>query len=186
MRIAVIYGGTRANGNTELLAERVVAGLQADRIHLKDYTVYPIEDLRHAEGGFQEVGDDYSALIDRVLQNDILVFATPIYWYGMSGSMKNFVDRWSQTLRDADRPRFRERMSEMTAYVVAVGGDRPRLKGLPLALQFQHIFDFFGARYAGYLLGEGNRPGEILDDEEALRKAELWNEELKEQAATTP
>lgn len=182
MKIAVIYGGTRANGNTETLAEQALKGLKAERIFLKDYTIRPIEDLRHSPEGFHDVGDDYNVVIDRVLEHDILLFATPIYWYGMSGYMKNFVDRWTQTLRDAERPGFRERMKNKTAYVVAVGGDQPLLKGLPLVLQFQHIFDFFGTRYGGYILGEGNRPGAVLNDREALRKAELLNEQLKEQA----
>ncbi|MNC51326.1 putative NAD(P)H-dependent FMN-containing oxidoreductase YwqN [compost metagenome] len=180
MKIAVIYGSTRTGGNTELLANHAVEGLEADRIFLKDYRIEPIEDMRHAETGFADRGDDYNALIDRVLEQDILLFATPVYWYGMSGLMKNFVDRWSQTLRDENRPDFREQMKRKTAYVVAVGGDQPLIKGLPLVLQFQHIFDFFGTRYGGYILGEGNRPGTVLNDREAMRKAEAVRAELHE------
>ncbi|TYP73394.1 flavodoxin family protein [Paenibacillus methanolicus] len=180
MSIAVIYGGTRAGGNTEQLAERALNGLEAERIYLKDYDIRAIEDHRHSEEGFRDRGDDYNAIIDRALRHDILLFATPIYWYGMSGPIKNFVDRWSQTLRDADRPGFREQMKAKTAYVIAVGGDQPLLKGLPLVLQFQHIFGFFGTTYGGYILGEGNRPGDIAQDREAMRKADLLHVQLKE------
>ncbi|SEU02171.1 flavodoxin family protein [Paenibacillus sp. NFR01] len=180
MKIAVIYGGTRENGNTEQLAELALRGLDVERIKLKDYKVEVIEDLRHSESGFYDRGDDYNALIDRMVACDILVFATPIYWYGMSGLMKNFIDRWSQTLRDAERPHFREQMKNKTGYVIAVGGNKPLIKGLPLVLQFQHIFEFFGATYGGYILGEGHHPGAVLEDREALRKAELLNAELRE------
>ncbi|WP_040949453.1 flavodoxin family protein [Gorillibacterium massiliense] len=181
MKIAVIYGGTRRGGNTELLAEAAVAGLNAERIFLMDHTIRPIEDLRHSEGGFHDVDDDYNAIIDHVMEHDILLFATPIYWYGMSGLMKNFIDRWSQTLRDANRPSFREQLKGKMAYVVAVGGDQPRLKGLPLVLQFQHIFDFFGTSYGGYILGEGHRPGDVKMDTQAIREAELMNAKWKDQ-----
>ncbi|MBB3113973.1 multimeric flavodoxin WrbA [Paenibacillus phyllosphaerae] len=180
MKIAIVYGGTRAHGNTEMLTEQAVKDLHVDRIFLKEYRIQPIEDLRHTEEGFHDIDDDYNSVIDRVLEADVLVFATPIYWYGMSGFMKNFVDRWSQTLRDSNRPRFREQMKGKTGYVIAVGGDQPLLKGLPLVLQFQHIFEFFGTQYGGYVLGEGNRPGAILEDREAMRKAELLNAVLKE------
>lgn len=178
MTVAVIYGGTRANGNTEFLAEQVVQGLPVERIYLRDYTIRPIEDLRHAEQGFQPIDDDYEAIMDRVLKHDTLLFATPIYWYGMSGLMKNFIDRWSQTLRDARRPHFREMMAAKTGYVIAVGGDDPLLKGLPLVQQFQHIFGFFGTRYGGYILGEGNRPGDIAHDQRALLQAEQLRQKL--------
>lgn len=178
--IAVIYGGTRDEGNTEMLAEQAVAGLAVERIFLRDYRIRAIEDRRHAPGGFREVDDDYNAIIDRVLPHDVLVFATPIYWYGMTGVMKNFVDRWSQTLRDADRPEFRGRMRAKTAYVIAVGGDEPRLKGLPLVKQFQHIFEFFGMKYGGYILGEANQPGEIAGDKIACYQAQRLRAELHE------
>lgn len=145
---------------------------------MKEYTIRPIEDMRHDEQGFTEIDDDYTAVLDRMLAHDILIFATPIYWYGMSGHMKNFIDRWSQTLRDAKRPHFREMMTNKTAFVVAVGGDEPYLKGLPLVQQFQHIFGFMGTEYGGYILGEGNRPGDILNDQIALHAADQLRSKL--------
>jgi multimeric flavodoxin WrbA len=178
MSIAVIYGGTRANGNTEILAERAIQGVTVDKIYLRDYRIQPIEDLRHTSQGFQEIGDDYSAIIDRVLENGTLLFVTPIYWYGMSGLMKNFIDRWSQTLRDSKRPHFKESMAAKTAYVITAGGDEPLLKGLPLIQQFQHIFDYFGTTFAGYIIGKGNRPGDIADDREALLLADQLRSKL--------
>jgi len=179
MSIAVIYGGTRPEGNTELLTERVVRGFAGvDRIVLKEYTVQPIEDLRHTEQGFQDVGDDYNGLIDRVLAADTVIFATPVYWYGMSGHMKNFIDRWSQTLRDDQRPHFRESMKSKTAYVIAVGGDDPQLKGLPLIQQFQYIFGFFGTKFGGYILGEGNRPGAVIHDTASIKLADELRDRL--------
>ncbi|MCY8516998.1 flavodoxin family protein [Bacillus atrophaeus] len=171
MNIAVINGGTRPGGNTELLTEKAVQGLAADNINLRDYRIEPIEDLRHTQGGFQAAADDYDSIIERILPNDILIFATPIYWYGMSGTLKNFVDRWSQTMRDPNYCDFKTRMSAKMAYVIAVGGDEPTRKGLPLIQQFEYIFDFMGISFGGYVLGEGNRPGDILHDQHALSAA---------------
>jgi multimeric flavodoxin WrbA len=168
MTIAVVYGGTRQNGNTEILTERAIQGLNVEKIYLRDYTIQPIEDLRHTNEGFQDINDDYNSIIDRILPHDTLVFSTPIYWYSMSGTMKNFIDRWSQTTRDAKYPDFKNRMSTKKGYVIAVGGDEPHIKGLPLIQQFQYIFTFIGIQFEGYILGEGNNPGDILQDKEAL------------------
>ena len=100
MKILALYGSSRDNGNTERLADHALEGLPCTKIHLRRHDIRPIVDLRHAPGGFQPVDDDYDAIVQQVLAHDMLVFATPLYWYGMSGHMKNFVDRWSQSLRD--------------------------------------------------------------------------------------
>ena len=171
MTIAVIYGGTRDKGNTEMLTEAAIKDIPVKKIYLKDFKIEPIIDQRHAKSGFEEVNDDYNDIIDLILPHDILLFATPIYWYSMSGTMKLFVDRWSQTLKDAKYPDFKEKMSSKKAYVIAVGGDQPYLKGLPLIQQFKHIFDFMGMSFEGYILGNGNKPGEILEDKKAFLEA---------------
>lgn len=175
MTIAVIDGGTRQNGNTEFLIKQAIQGIEVERIVLRDCFIKPIEDLRHTREGFRDIDDDYNQIIDRILPHDQIVFSTPIYWYGMSGTLKNFIDRWSQTLRDSKYPDFKSRMSEKKAYVIAVGGDEPHIKGLPLIQQFHYIFSFIGMSYEGYILGKGNKPGEVIKDESAVYQAQLWN-----------
>ncbi|WP_010095173.1 flavodoxin family protein [Ornithinibacillus scapharcae] len=178
MSIMIIYGGTRENGNTEVLTETAVEGLNVERIHLKDYTILPIEDLRHSVDGFHKVNDDYYSIINQMEKHDIIIFATPIYWYSMSGLMKNFIDRWSQTLKESNGD-FKKKMATKKAYVIAVGGDEPQIKGLPMIQQFYYIFDFVGVSFEGYILGHANRPGEILSDINSLRMAELFLQKLK-------
>lgn len=180
MSIAVIYGGTRPNGNSEILTEQVIQEMAAEKIYLRDYHIQPIIDMRHTEEGFQGREDDYNSIIDRILPHDILIFSTPIYWYSMSGTMKNFIDRWSQTLRDPKYPDFKRKMASKKAFVIAVGGDNPYMKGLPMIQQFQYIFDFMGIEFAGYILGNGNKPGEILQDKVALSAAAQMRNKLTE------
>lgn len=179
MTIAVIYGGTRPNSNTEILTENAVRGLDTEDIFLRELSILPIIDMRHSEEGFQDREDDYNSIIDRVLKHEILIFSTPIYWYSMSGTMKNFVDRWSQTLKDSNYPNFKSTMASKKAYVIAVGGDDPYIKGLPLMQQFKHIFDFMGMEFGGYVIGEGNKPEDIYNDKSALFDAERLRERLR-------
>ncbi|MGM9986437.1 MAG: flavodoxin family protein [Bacillaceae bacterium] len=179
MSIAVIYGGTRRNGNTEILTEHVIQGIVAEKIYLSDYTIHPIIDMRHSQEGFQDRNDDYNAIINRILPHDILLFSTPIYWYSMSGTMKNFIDRWSQTLRDPKYPSFKNNMASKKAFVITVGGDSPYIKGLPMIQQFKHIFEFIGIDFAGYIIGKGNKPGDIFQDKDAFFTASQINNKLK-------
>jgi multimeric flavodoxin WrbA len=166
MGIAVLFGSSRRNGNTDILGNLLVEGLEADKIYLADYNLQPITDYRQAETKAYP-DDDYHNLIARVLQQDVIVFVTPIYWYGISGILKTFIDRWSQTLLE-DRSNFLGKMSTKKAYVLAVGDDEPLIKGLPLIHQFQYIFAFTRTQLDGYVIGTANKPGAILQDNTAL------------------
>lgn len=178
----VIYGSTREDGNTEMLTERMVNGLECTRVYLREREIRAIVDQRHAAAGFDPVDDDHHQVVAAMLEHDILIFATPLYWYGMSGPMKDYVDRWSQALRDA-RLDFKGAMREKQGYVVITGGPDARLKGLPLIQQFAHIFDFVGMKFAAYLIGTGGKPGQVMEDERALLEAGWLNRTLKAQVA---
>lgn len=180
MTIVVIYGSTRPNGNTEFLTEKAIAGLNVEKIYLREYSILQIEDHRHSTQGFSEVVDDFNKVIDRVLPHETLIFVTPIYWYSMSGIMKVFIDRWSQAMRDSNYPNFRKRISEKKAFVIAVGGDKPYIKGLPMIQQFQYIFDYFGASFEGYIIGKASKPNEMEFDEYALSSAEALKLKLQQ------
>lgn len=179
MKIVVFVGSSRQGGNSEQLADYVVQGIEHKKVYLKDLSIKPIEDLRHSENGFQPVEDEYDQVIETLLESDVVIFATPIYWYSMSGTMKNMIDRLSHAIRDERYPQLKTHLSTVRAIVVAVGGDEPRIKGLPLIQQFHYIFDFLKISFSSYILGEANKPGEILTDSLALSHAALLNDELK-------
>lgn len=178
MKILVLHGSSRDGGNTEELTNLALEGIPHTQIVLREKNIKSIHDQRHDPEGFAPVADDYDEVVEAVLAHDTLIFSTPIYWYGMSGHMKNFVDRWSQSLRDK-RYAFKDELAKKHAYVITTGGDQPRLKGLPLIQQFQYIFGFVGMSFDGYIIGEGNKPHDILHDKRALADAKNLNEALK-------
>lgn len=179
MKVFVLNGSPRVESNTEMLINQVLEGIPHTTRYLRDYTIVPIEDKRHEPDGFAVMPqDDYRQLIKEMLDHDIVIYATPVYWYGMSGIMKNFIDRWSESLRDPEID-FKARMSQIQSYVVTVGGDSPYQKALPLIQQFHHIVDFVGSPLKGYLIGEGNRPGDVLQDTRALAGAAALNQQIR-------
>ncbi|GGH37525.1 flavodoxin family protein [Paenibacillus segetis] len=180
MSIAVLHGSTRDGGNTEGLAQLVLDGIPHTEIKLRDKKILPIHDQRHDEGGFDAVDDDYDEIIREVLKHDVLVFTSPVYWYGISGTLKNFIDRWSQSLRDSSYD-FKGTIAQKKAYVIVVGGDNPRIKALPLILQLKHTFDFVGLGFEGYIIGKASKPGDIVNDSRAAVEAAWLNDELKAQ-----
>lgn len=177
MSIFVLYGSSRKNGNSELLTGKTVENIRHASIYLREKQIDAITDKRHDPEGFGPIADDYEDIVHQMLAHDILLFSTPLYWYGMSGIMKNFIDRWSQSLRSPTYD-FKGALSRKQAYVIMTGGDNPKLKGLPLIQQFAYIFDFVGIPFAGYIIGEGNKPGDVLSDMSAIFQAQELNKKL--------
>ena len=96
----------RKGGNTEILAEQVVAGMkdggaEVEVIRLADYTISPCI----ACGGCEKTGqcvvqDDMQELYPKIDSADRLVLVSPIYFYGVTAQLKAFIDRcqaqWSR------------------------------------------------------------------------------------------
>ncbi|MCP3027253.1 flavodoxin family protein [Halobacillus sp. A5] len=178
MSTIVIHGSTRENGNTEYLAHQAVPEQHTTHIYLRNYHIEAIKDERHSEEGFKKIEDDHHTIIDQMLNHDVIIFATPIYWYSMSGLMKNFIDRFSQVVREPGYETFKEDLQSKQVYVIAAGGDNPGIKGLPLIQQFEYILQFFGSSLDGYLIGKAGRPGDIKNDSKALSEARMLKEKL--------
>ncbi|WP_028546923.1 flavodoxin family protein [Paenibacillus taiwanensis] len=177
----IIQGSAREGGNTELLTERLTQGIEVETVRLREYDITPIVDERHTAEGFQPVEDDMKELVEAMLNHDTLVLATPLYWYGMSGQMKLFIDRWSQCLRDHSL-QFKERMQGKRVYVVIVGGPNAKVTALALVQQFKHICEFMGMTLEGYIIGRGTKPGEVLHDAEAIAAAQVLNANWRQAA----
>lgn len=180
MKVMALFGSARIEGNTEQLADIALRGINHRRIHLLKCGFDPIIDERHAPNGFTAVNDGYKEVLDDFLNQDIVLFVTPLYWFGMSGQMKGFFDRWSQYMQD-QRLGFHERIRGKKAYVIVVGENpHPRIAALPLIQQFHAIFEYTGMEFSDYIIGKGNRPGTIKQDQLALEKADFWNKTFQQ------
>ena len=90
----IIVGSSRSNGNTAKIANEIAIQFNIDVINLNDYqfSYYDYESKNR--------DDDFLSLIKSIIENyDTLIFATPIYWYSMSGILKVFFDRFSDLIR---------------------------------------------------------------------------------------
>ena len=98
-KILIVSTSPRVNSNSEALAKAFAQGVQeagheAELISLRGKTV------NFCRGCFvcQEklrcvIRDDADEICRKALHADVLVFATPIYYYEMSGQLKTLLDR---------------------------------------------------------------------------------------------
>jgi len=89
-RPLIILGSSRKDSNTRKLLDRLFAELDHELIDLLDHKIYPYDYSTN-----YPVDDSFFVIIDSLLRHDTIIFATPVYWYSMSGPMKTFFDRFS-------------------------------------------------------------------------------------------
>ncbi|TGE18682.1 flavodoxin family protein [Staphylococcus petrasii] len=176
--ITVLFGGSRPEGNTAQITKYALEGLDYNWIDLTQYQLNPVRDLRHENEDIETYPDDYKEIVDKVLESDTVIFASPVYWYSVSASLKAFIDHWSETLIDPNYKDFKEKMAKIDFRLILVGGDCPKVKAKPCITQMKYTLDFIGAELNGYIIGTAERPGDIMKDTFALGRAKEWNETL--------
>lgn len=89
--VLVIMGSSRPDSNTLKAIQNLIPFPQYDVIDLQSKKIrYYHYDSRSREN------DDFHSIATEMLRYDILIFATPVYWYTMSGQMKVFFDRMTE------------------------------------------------------------------------------------------
>ena len=99
-KVLVISASPRANGNSDLLAQKfaqgaIEAGNVVDIVNLREKKIGYCTGCSYCQTheGHCCLKDDAEGIIDQMIQSDVLVFATPTYFYSMAGQLKVLIDR---------------------------------------------------------------------------------------------
>ncbi|WP_341637009.1 flavodoxin family protein [Staphylococcus casei] len=178
--ITCLFGSSRNNGNSKMILDYLLYGTDHQVINLYDTNIEKVIDNRHSDVDSMHLHhDDYSKVLKNVMDADTIIFSTPLYWYSMSASLKLFIDRWTESLREEHRNNFKEEMSKKRYIVMIVGGDNPIIKSQPLIDQFKYIFEFMNITDYSFLIGEGEAPSDVLKDEDVIKKVKALNLDLR-------
>lgn len=151
----IICTSPRSGSNSTLLASQFAAGAEDAGIAVETISLADSEPgfcqacyycLSHSGQCFQQ--DIMNSVREKLIEADVLVFATPVYFYGMSGQMKTFIDR---TIA------FYKRIAAREVYLIATSGD-PRPSAVYGAVKgLQGFVDCLGAdaKLAGVVFGAG-------------------------------
>lgn len=139
-KIVIILGSSRSNGNTYKIVNHIATLNNYDVIHLTD------KEINHFDYEFKNKNDDFLPLIKDVIENyDTIIFATPVYWYSMSGILKVFFDRLSDLLfveKDLGRQLRGKNMAMISC------GSGPNLKE-EFSMPFTESANYLGMQYLG-------------------------------------
>lgn len=85
----IILGSARSNGNTQKVIQQLQQHTNVDQIDLLQKKLAPFRYEMEADK------DDFLPIIKQFINDyELMIIATPVYWYTMSAVMKNFFDRF--------------------------------------------------------------------------------------------
>lgn len=160
-KILILSSSLRANSNSDALAEAFArgareAGNEVEKITLKEKAVAFCKGcLACQKTQTCVIRDDAVELAEKIKNAEVLVFATPVYYYGMSGQMKTLLDRCN--------PLFSSAYSFRDVYLLATAAEAEEhtVDGTIKGMQ-GWINCFEKARLAGTVFaGNVNDAGEI-------------------------
>ncbi len=187
MFVLGLMGSPRRQGNTDLLLAAFLDGAQAKgaevlKVDVAFKNIAPCQECRFCEEhGYCRQHDDAMREIYHLLRRaDVVVIATPIFFYGPSAQLKALIDR-SQTLwarrhimkLTDPKARFRK------GFLLAVGATKGKDLFTGTSLTAKYFFDAVGARYEGFLgFRQLEEPGAIAHHPTALADAKAKGGEM--------
>ncbi len=98
-KVLIISTSLRPNANSEILAHETERGAK-DAGHNVEFVTLKDKDIKFCKGclACQKLGkcvidDDANIITEKMKNADVIIWATPVYYYEMSGQMKVVIDR---------------------------------------------------------------------------------------------
>lgn len=160
-RILIISASPRKGGNSDILCDRFAEGA-AESGHNVEKIFLAGKNIGYCRGcGACNTThkcvqkDDMAEIIEKMVMADVIVFATPVYFYTMDGQMKTFIDRTV--------PRYTE-ITDKDFYFIMTAADTEKENLTRTIEAFRGFTEdcLQGAREAGIIYGVGAwKVGEI-------------------------
>ena len=149
-RIVVLVGSMRKGGNTDLLAQAFAEGASKNNtveiVSVADYKVNPCIGCNSC-----------------FTRADVLVIASPVYFYGISAELKAIIDRLHTPIRN-------EFQIKKLALLLVGAATLPELFDA-IKLQYQLVLNFFHLEDAGMVLVRGVKDIGDIKETKALEEA---------------
>lgn len=186
MKLLVLLGSPRKNGNSEVLARKVAEGLEQQGgtttyVRLNDLSLRPCQGC----GGCEKTGecvikDDMTDIYQAVDEADRIMIVSPVYFYSLSAQCKlctdRFQARWARKYLLKERFRAgEERKGYLLATAATIG---PKIFDCSV-LTTKYILDAIDVEYGGELLVKGvDKRKAVFDHPDDIARAEQFGRDI--------
>ena len=177
-RILVLSGSPRKNGNTDRLAASFAKGAAemnhvVETVSVSDYTVNACTGCNSCftrEGNQCFQTDDMPRIYRKFSEADVVIIASPVYFYGISAQLKALVDRLHTPMRNSFHVK-------KLGLILVGAATLPELFD-SIIMQYRLILNFFHLEDAGMVLIRGAREkGDVKEDD--LKNAYLLGRSIR-------
>jgi multimeric flavodoxin WrbA len=173
--VLIINGSTRINGNTDILINKIIEGSVGTGV---DITLINLRDKKISDciGCYQclkeskcSSHDDMTGIRDEIHKAELMIFASPLYWCGVTGLMKIFIDR----LFFYYHPQNRNLISGKKAIIVVPMNQRDVTHESKILVEFYNrLFNCLGVKIVDmFFFSDIMEKGAIMDKLECLDRA---------------
>jgi multimeric flavodoxin WrbA len=186
MKVLGIMGSPRRQSNTEILLDKALegareAGAEVEKVLVSNLKISPcLEIYACLKDGNCAIKDDMQALYEKLLEADHVIFASPIFFYGITSQAKAIIDRCQALwVRRYVLGMGKEDKRVRRGAFISVGATRGTKLFDGALLTVKYFFDAIGVKYSGALLVRGiDNKGQIREHPTALEDAFRLGQEL--------
>jgi len=186
MKVLGIMGSPRRQSNTEILLDKALegareAGAEVEKVLVSKLKISPcLEIYACRKDGNCAIKDDMQSLYKKLLEADHIVFASPIFFYGVTSQAKAIIDRCQALwVRRHVLGMGKEDKRVRRGVFISIGATRGTKLFDGAVLTVKYFFDAIGVKYSGDLLVRGiDNKGQIGEYPAALEDAFRLGQEL--------
>lgn len=164
-KVLILSGSPRRGGNSDLLCGEFLrgaeaAGNQVEKIFLRDKKIAPCNACYFCakSGGKCAIQDDMGEILDKMQAADVIVMASPVYFYSIDAQMKALIDRCVARWTDIPNKEF--------YYIMTAAEESSTVMDCTLACFRGFAACLDGAREMGVIQGKGvYQAGEVRGTE---------------------
>lgn len=159
-RVLILSSSPRKNGNSDTLCHNLMSGAKDSgnevvEIFINDKNINYCKACAYCEkhNGVCTIKDDMVDIIKEIFASDVIVFASPVYFYSISGQLKTLIDRLVTA--------YRLITNKEVYYIFAAGDKNPNFKIIELCMRGL-VSCFAGSKVMGMIQAGGVRKkGEV-------------------------
>lgn len=161
MKILVLTGSPRENGNSNTLAAHFIrgakeAGHDVTRFDAASSDVHPcIACNSCGMDGPCVFKDDFETVREHIIPADLVVFATPMYYFGISTQLKAVIDRFYAINGKIHIPK--------KAVLLMTYANDSRRNESPIITHYEVLLEYLGWKDAGRIIAPGVWPAGAIN-----------------------
>ncbi len=153
MKILVITGSPRKNGNSNTLADNFIKGAKEKGHNIVRFdsafkNVHPcVACNKCGMDGDCVFNDDFNYIKENIVDSDMVVFATPMYYFGISAQLKAVIDRFYSINGKIHTTK--------KAALILTYADTSKKEAEPIKTHYEVLLNYLSWQDAGQIIASG-------------------------------